>query len=181
LGGRVFRVRCGAPRMTAREKERGGVLLLSAFPRAMLPPERSGEMAASPIVRGGYGRAGIATLKAAKGITSHQPLATSHCKSNRYAPRLEPPVTHSKQTTVVLSNRYKCRPSEGSASRGKNVTEGSLFRFVPSGGVTSWLTHRPRRPFYPVQRANRNRRKPFKTNDGGIFYSIQKALPPGGG
>jgi hypothetical protein len=174
--------------------------LLSAFPRAMLPPERSGEMAASPIVRvlcvpngvagrRGYGRAGIPTLRAAKGITSHQPLATSHCispaassvEANRYTPRLEPLVTHSKQTTVVLSNRYKCRPSEGSASRGKNVTEGSLFCLVPSGGVTSWLTHRPRRPFYPVQRANRNRRKPFKTNDGGIFYSIQKALPPGGG
>jgi len=33
--------------------------LLSAFLRAMLPPERSGEMAASPIVRGGNGRGGI--------------------------------------------------------------------------------------------------------------------------
>jgi hypothetical protein len=149
-------------------------------------------MAASPIVRvlcvpngvagrGGNGRAGIPTLKAAKGITSHQPLATSQCISNRYNPRLKPPVTRSKQTTVVLSNRYKCRPSEGSASRGKNVTEGSLFCLVPSGGMTSWLTHRPSPHFYPVQRANRNRRKPFKTNDGGIFYSIQKALPPGGG
>jgi len=132
--------------------------LLCAFPRAMLPPERSGEMAASPIVRGGNGRAGTPTLRAAEGITSHQPLATSHCISNRYTPRLEPPVTHSKQTTVVLSNRYK---------------------FVPSGGMASWLTHRPRRPFYPVQRANRNRRNLLKTNDGGIFYSIQKALPRG--
>jgi hypothetical protein len=155
----------------------------------MLPPERSGEMAASPIVRRGNGRAGIPTPRGAEGVTSHQSPVTSHCispaassvEANRYTPRLEPLVTHSKQTAVVLSNRYKCRPSEGSASRGKNVTEGSLFCFVPSGGVASWLTPRASPQFYPVHRANRNRRKPFKTNDGGIFYSIQKATPPGGG
>jgi hypothetical protein len=120
----------------------------------MLPPERSGEMAASPIVRGGYGRAGIPTLRAAKGITSHQPLATSHCNSNRYTPRLEPPVTRSKQSAVVLSNRYK---------------------FVPSGGVASWLTHRPRRPFYPVQRESRNRCKPFPVSN--LIFSTRYKKP----
>jgi len=47
----------------------------------------------------------------AGGVTSHSSLATSHCISNRYTPRLEPSLTHLKQTTVVLSNRYKIPPS----------------------------------------------------------------------
>jgi hypothetical protein len=47
----------------------------------------------------------------AEGVTSHSSLATSRCISNRYTPRVEPPVTHSKQTTVVPSNRYKIPPS----------------------------------------------------------------------
>jgi hypothetical protein len=94
----------------------------------------------------------------AKRVTSHSPLATNHCLSNRYTAQVDCPVTHSKQTSLVLSNRYK---------------------FVPSGGVASWLTHRPHRHFYPVQPANRNRRNPLKTNDGRIFYSIQKATPRG--
>jgi hypothetical protein len=61
-----------------REEERGGVLLLSAFPRAMLPPERSGEMAASPFVRGVH-----------KAGSSIQPQAASVQESNRNIPKLE--------------------------------------------------------------------------------------------
>jgi hypothetical protein len=74
--------------------------------------------------------------------TSSHPTTRPHI-SNRYTPRLECPVTHLKQTTVVLSSRYKCRPGEGSASRWKIVTEGTLFCFLPPGGVTSWLPFRP--------------------------------------
>jgi hypothetical protein len=85
-------------------------------------------------------------------------LAASSVEANRYTARVDCPLTYSKQTSLVLSNRYK---------------------FVPSGGVASWLTHRPHRHFYPVQPANRNRRNPLKTNDGRIFYSIQKATPRG--
>jgi hypothetical protein len=187
----------------------------------MLPPERSGEMAASPIVRrvqreapiptpkvtvqrvscvpngvagrGGNGRAGIiipsesAAADVPKGhdpariaipskgsasrglaltpsfsssnVTSQSTLADGQCNSNRNTSETGIAVTPTKQTTVVLSNRNKKTPPRG---------------------VAFWLTHRASRPFYPVQRANRNRRNLLKTNDGGIFYSIQKALPPGG-
>jgi len=56
-----------------------------------------------------YGRAGVnqAARGLPKGVTSHSSLATSHCLSNRYTPRLKHPVTHSKQTSLVLPNRYK--------------------------------------------------------------------------
>jgi hypothetical protein len=50
--------------------------------------------------------------------TNHSPLATAF--SNRYTARVESALTHSKQTSLVLSSRYK---------------------FVPPGGVTSWLPH----------------------------------------
>jgi hypothetical protein len=40
-------------------------------------------------------------------VTGHSTPATSHCISNRNTARLECPVTHSKQTSLVLSNRYK--------------------------------------------------------------------------
>jgi hypothetical protein len=43
-------------------------------------------------------------------VASHSALATSHCNSNRYTLRIESPVTPTKQTAVVLSNRYK-KPS----------------------------------------------------------------------
>jgi hypothetical protein len=60
------------------------------------------------------------TLARRSFATCHPPLATAF--SNRYTARVECPLTHSKQTTLVLSNRYK---------------------FVPTGGVASWLPHGP--------------------------------------
>ncbi len=40
-------------------------------------------------------------------LTIHESLLTNHALYNRYAARIENPATHSKQTAVVLSNRYK--------------------------------------------------------------------------
>jgi chorismate dehydratase len=56
-----------------------------------------------------YGRAGmnLTARGLPRGITSHSSLATGHCISNRYTSRLDRPLTHSKQTSLVLSNRYK--------------------------------------------------------------------------
>ena len=72
----------------------------------------------------------LASWEPLEGVTSHSSLATSHCISNRYTARLECPVTHSKQTSLVLSNRYE---------------------FAPPGGVPSGLLPRPAH-----YRSNRN-------------------------
>ena len=42
--------------------------------------------------------------------TNHDSRLTNHATSNRYTPRLKPPITPSKQTAMVLSNRDKCGP-----------------------------------------------------------------------
>jgi polysaccharide deacetylase 2 family uncharacterized protein YibQ len=49
--------------------------------------------------------------------TELYPPDPKNCLSNRYTPRLEPHITRSKQTTVVLSNRYKLRRSTSSTFR----------------------------------------------------------------
>jgi hypothetical protein len=84
--------------------------------------------------------------------------------SNRYTPRLECTVTPSKQTTAVLSNRYKKPPPGGVPSRlphrpalhpanrntlrieipvthSKQTTEAISTRYKkpPPGGVATWL------------------------------------------
>jgi hypothetical protein len=50
------------------------------------------------------------TRRGATTPTLDPSLATSSVESNRHTPQLEPIVTHSKQTTVVLSNRHKSPP-----------------------------------------------------------------------
>jgi hypothetical protein len=62
----------------------------------------------------------LAGPEPAERATNHSPLATAF--SNRYTARVECPLTHSKQMSLVLSNRYK---------------------FVPPVGATSWLPTRP--------------------------------------
>jgi hypothetical protein len=47
-------------------------------------------------------------------VTSQSTLTTSRCNSNRYSLQTGFPVTHSKQTAVVLSNRYDPTPLGGS-------------------------------------------------------------------
>jgi len=65
-------------------------------------------------------------------VTNHDSRFTNHFFSNRYTARVECLLTHSKQTSLVLSNRYK---------------------FVPPGRVTSWLpppsTHRISNRYIP--------------------------------
>jgi hypothetical protein len=80
--------------------------------------------------------------------------------SNRYTPQLELPATHSKQTTVVLSNRYK-KP--------------------PPGGVASWLPHR-----LTLRISNRNTPEtgfavtPTKQTTVVLSNRNKKPPPPGG-
>ncbi len=50
------------------------------------------------------------------GVSSHSPLATSHCLSNRYHRRLEFLISLTKQRTAVLSNRYQSGVFENSTS-----------------------------------------------------------------
>ena len=97
------------------------------------------------------------TLARRSFATCHSPLATAF--SNRYTARVECPLTHSKQTSLVLSNRYK---------------------FVPPGGVTSWLPHH-----LGLRHSNRN------TSETGfpvthskqttvVLSNRNKKTPPGG-
>jgi hypothetical protein len=85
------------------------------------------------------------------GATSHSPLATSHCNSNRYTLRIESPVTPTKQTTVVLSNRYKKSSPGGVPSRlppwlalrtsNRNTSE-TEFAVTPRKQTTAVLSNR---------------------------------------
>jgi hypothetical protein len=85
--------------------------------------------------------------------------ATNHGSSNRYTPRIEMAVTPRKQTTVVLSNRYK-KPSPM--------------------GVPSWLPSRP-----AIRGSNRNTPEtgiavtPTKQTAGSFSNRYKKPSPRG--
>jgi len=93
------------------------------------------------------------------GVTGHSALATSHCNSNHYTVRIESPVTPTKQTAVVLSNRYK-KPSPM--------------------GVPSWLPSRP-----AIRGSNRNTPEtgiavtPTKQTAGSFSNRYKKPSPRG--
>jgi hypothetical protein len=142
-----------------------------------------------------------------EGVTSLSLLAPRPCISNRYAVQTGLLLTPTKQTTVVLSNRYDPTPLVGVPSwlpsrpalcRSNRNTPETGFLLTPTKQTTVVLSNRNKKPpprgstfrvtpspldsaFYPVHRTNRNRCNPFKTNDGGVFYSIQKATPRGSG
>ena len=106
------------------------------------------------------GNAGVslATWSLPRGlqVINHSPLATEFPwppKRKNICARRRLPGTHTqtgiavtptKQRTEAISTRYKCRPGEGSASRGKIVTEGTLFCFLPRVGASSWLPPGPK-------------------------------------
>ena len=78
--------------------------------------------------------------------------------SNRHTPRIELPVTHSKQATVVLSNRYKK---------------------LPPGGVAFWLPHPP-----TLRISNRNRAETgfpliHRKQTTAVLSNRNKKTPPG--
>ncbi len=64
------------------------------------------------------------------GVISHSALGTSRCFSNRYTVQTGFAVTHSKQTTAVLSNRNKKPSPGGVASELSRAEAGQQLRAI---------------------------------------------------
>jgi hypothetical protein len=94
-----------------------------------------------------------------KVFTSHSSLITSHCLFNRYTVRVEIAVTHSKQTAVVHSNRYKK---------------------LPPGGVATWLPPSPHSRVLPGTHLQTGIAVTLSKQTTGAFSTRYKKSPPGG-
>jgi hypothetical protein len=63
-------------------------------------------------------------------FTNHHSRVTNHCLSNRNKVRIEIAVTHSKQTTAIISNRNSFRGRPNSTERMFAATEGAKKRLI---------------------------------------------------